>query len=234
MSKKSAVVLLSGGLDSVVSLASIEDRLDIALALFFNYGQRSFEREMKAVKSICKYYSVNYEVLNLDWLKKITSTSLVNLDKDLPLYDQAKLDSDISVLESSAKSVWVPNRNGVMLNIAASYADSYDLDYVVFGANKEEAVTFPDNSIKFVDSINQSFSFSTSNKVEVIAPMAFKTKEEIVEIAISLNVPLSMLWSCYSSKTYHCGECESCNRIKRAIISNNKPELWEELSQSAF
>src|SRR3989339_883796 len=86
MSKKSAVVLLSGGLDSVVSLASIEDRLDIALALFFNYGQRSFEREMKAVKSICKYYSVNYEVLNLDWLKKITSTSLVNLDKDLPLY----------------------------------------------------------------------------------------------------------------------------------------------------
>lgn len=234
MSNKSAVVLLSGGLDSVVSLASIHDRLDVKLVLLFNYGQRAFEREKQAVLSICEYYSVNYELIDLDWLKKITFSSLVNKEKQLPLYDESKLDSELAVLESSAKSVWVPNRNGVMLNIAASYADSFGFDYVVFGANKEEAVTFPDNSIKYAESLTQSFSFSTSNKVEVLAPLAFKTKEEIVEIALSIKVPLQLLWSCYSSEDSHCGRCESCNRIKRALLKNNQQSLWEDLSQSAL
>ena len=231
MSKKSAVVLLSGGLDSVVSLASVKDSIDIKLALIFNYGQRAFEREYKAVKSICNHYSIENELVNLDWLEKITSTSLVNKEENLPVYDQDKLDSEMAVLESSAKSVWVPNRNGVMLNIAAAYADSYLYDYVVFGANKEESVTFPDNSIKYAESMTKAFSFSTSNKVEVLAPLAFKTKEEIVDIALSLEVPLSLLWSCYSSKEFHCGECESCNRLKRALVKNSMHNVWKELTQ---
>lgn len=233
MTSKSAVVLLSGGLDSFVSLASIRESVDVKLALFFDYGQRAVKQEANAVKYIAKYYNISYKTITLGWLKDITFTSLVNREETLPFYDQDKLNEDISVMEASAKSVWVPNRNGVILNIAAAFADSYSFDYVVFGANKEEATTFPDNSIKFVKSITDSFSFSTSNKVELIAPLAFKTKQEIVDIASSLDVPLQLVWSCYSDLDHHCGECESCNRLKRALINNNKLQLWENLFYSA-
>ncbi|MGD9580005.1 MAG: 7-cyano-7-deazaguanine synthase QueC [Vampirovibrionia bacterium] len=233
MTSKSAVISLSGGLDSLVSLASIMESVDVKLALFFDYGQRAVKQEENAVKSISEYYNISYKTIKLDWLKDITFTSLVNKDEMLPFYDQDKLNDDISVMEASAKSVWVPNRNGVILNIAAAYADSYSFDYVVFGANKEEATTFPDNSINYVKSITDSFSFSTSNKVQVIAPLAFKTKQEIVDIASSLDVPLQLVWSCYSDMCRHCGKCESCNRLKRALIKNNKSNIWEKLIYSA-
>ena len=68
----SAIILLSGGLDSVVSLAKLKDKYSRILALTFDYGQKSAESEIEASKKICEYYNIEHVVIKLDWLKNIT------------------------------------------------------------------------------------------------------------------------------------------------------------------
>jgi len=230
MTKKKAISLLSGGLDSTVSLLVSRLSYDVNQAIFFDYGQKSLINEIKSVNKISEFYEVPYKIIKLDWLKEITKTSLVRREKALPEYNIKKLDSELSVLKDSAKSVWVPNRNGVMLSICAAYADSYDCDAIIFGANAEEASTFPDNSLKYVDKISETFSYSTSNGVKVVAPLVKKTKTEIVTIALEHKMPFDMLWSCYLSEDKHCGKCESCARLKRALINNDQQEIWRSIS----
>ena len=128
-----AIILLSGGLDSVVSIAQAKSNgLDFVLALTFDYGQKSFKKELKASKEIAGFYNIKHEVIKLDWLKDITSTSLV-AQCDVPDISVDALDNT-QVTNDSMKNVWVPNRNGLFINIAASYADSFG--YVFFFKQK--------------------------------------------------------------------------------------------------
>lgn len=145
-----SIILLSAGLDSLVSLGLTKDKLNITLALTFDYGQKSAQDEINASEKICKYYNIEHKVIKLDFLKEITQTSIVS-DKNLP--SGHELDNP----QESAKSVWVPNRNGLFLNIAGSYADSYGFDNIIIGANKEEGQTFPDNTQDFIDAVNNEF-----------------------------------------------------------------------------
>lgn len=217
-----SIILLSGGLDSLVSLAITRDELNIKLALTFDYGQKSAKKEIYASDKICKYYGIEHKIIKLDWLKNITSTSLVS-DKNIPTGKE--LDDE----QQSAKSVWVPNRNGLFLNIAASYADSQDFDCIVIGANKEEGETFPDNTQEFIDSINEEFKYSTLNHPKVVAPLINYDKNDIVKVALVHNVALELTMSCYQSAQGHCGICESCTRLKHALEYNNAQKYISEL-----
>lgn len=208
-----SIILLSGGLDSLVSLGLKKEELNIELALTFDYGQKSMQKEVHASKKICEYYGIKHEVINLDWLKNITKTSLVS---------QNNVPSGVALEnpENSAKSVWVPNRNGLFLNIAGAYADSYGYNYILIGANKEEGQTFPDNTQEFIDSVNTEFKYSTQAKPKVIAPLINCNKNDIVMLALKNNIPLELTMSCYDGGDNHCGICESCTRLKHALIAN--------------
>jgi len=218
-----SIILLSGGLDSLASLGLAKEEYNIDLALTFDYGQKSAPIEISASKKICEYYKIKHKVIKLDWLKEITQTALVG-ENEIPVTSLANLLSDDFTQESAA-AVWVPNRNGAFLNIAASYADSYDYDYIIFGANKEEGTTFPDNTQEFIEKINAAFEYSTLKKPKVYAPLINLCKNDIVKAAIEHKIPLELTRSCYSSKEKHCGECESCVRLKRALKENNCDEL---------
>lgn len=222
-----SIILLSGGLDSLVSLALANDEYNIELALTFDYGQKSVEREIFASKKICEFYNIKHKIIKLDWLREITQTSLVS-EKEIPLTTLNDLRSD-SFVEKSASSVWVPNRNGLFLNIAASFADSFDYDYIILGANKEEGTTFPDNTQEFIDRISAEFEYSTQKKPKAYAPLINLSKNDIVKTAIEHSVPLELTRSCYSTKEKHCGVCESCVRLKRALQENNCEEIIREL-----
>ena len=215
--RKKGIILLSGGLDSLVSLDISKKHFDISLALFFNYGQKAVLEEKKAASQIAEYYNVKLEIIDLMFLKNISNCSLVGMGDDL---------NDFS-------SVWIPNRNGLFLNIAACYCDKFEYDYVIFGANKEEAVDFSDNSSEFVNISNEFFKLSTLYKPKVFAPCLQFDKLKIINYAIDNNVPLKFLKSCYDSNTNtgkkHCGKCMSCKLLYEAIKKSKKPELIGEL-----
>lgn len=223
-----AVILLSGGLDSAVSLAyAVNNGIDVVQALFFDYGQKAFEKEYKSAVNLSKYYNIKLKCIKLDWLKKITNTSLVS-DKNVPELNKTDLD-DIHITSDSMKNVWVPNRNALFINIAAAYADSYELDYIIIGANSEEAATFSDNSIEFIDAMNNVLKTSTTYHPQMYAPLINMNKNGIVNKAIELNVPLEYINSCYNNSKKHCGKCESCNRLLKALEETGHRELIRKL-----
>lgn len=217
-----SIILLSGGLDSLVSLGLTKEKLNVTHALTFDYGQKSAKKEIEASSKICEYYNVKHKVIKLDFLKEITNTALVS-DKKLPSGDE--LNNEVQ----SAKSVWVPNRNGLFLNIAGSYADSYGFENIIIGANKEEAQTFPDNSSEFIDAVNKEFEYSTMFKAKVVAPLLNSDKNDIVMLALSNGIPLELAMSCYQSGERHCGICESCMRLRHALEANNAQDLLRKI-----
>ncbi len=208
-----SIVLLSGGLDSLVSLGLLKDEYNVDTALTFDYGQKSASDEITASARISVYYGIRHEVITLDWLKRITSTALVS-EKEVPSGEL------LHNPEQSAKLVWVPNRNGLFLNIAGSFADAQNFTHIIIGANKEEGATFPDNTQKFIDSVNKEFEYSTQNQPKVIAPLINSDKNDIVRLALEHGIPLEYVRSCYSGGEKHCGVCESCVRLKNALIHN--------------
>ena len=128
--------------------------------------------------------------------------------------------------DASMKQVWVPNRNAVFLSIAASFAESFAADTILAGFNAEEASTFPDNSVPFMEAISKAFSFSTLNKVKVDSFTKSWDKEEIFRQALELELPLQFVWSCYEGGDFRCGKCESCKRSERGLKVHGQENIW--------
>lgn len=186
------------------------------LGLTFDYGQRAAPREIQAARSICEKYDVKHQVIELPWYALVNPNPLLDRSLPLPELRMDELD-DESVTQQSAKAVWIPNRNGVFLNVAATLAESLLANWIIVGFNAEEAETFPDNSLEFVEAANAFFKFSTNGKVSLVSPMGTKTKKEIVSWCVENGADLSLLWSCYRGDDKMCGVCESCLRLKRAL-----------------
>ena len=220
--KNKAIILLSGGLDSLVALgfSKLSDDYNVELALTFDYGQKAVREEIEASKKICDYYKIECRVIKLDWLKEITRTSLVASDS-VPTEDFET--------SKSAEAVWVPNRNALFINIAASFCDSFGYKYILYGANKEEAGNFPDNTEEFRSQITELFKTSTLVQPQVVAPLINYTKGDIVRVAVENSMPLDLVMSCYNSGEGHCGRCESCHYLKKALLENNCHEYINKL-----
>lgn len=210
-----AITLLSGGLDSVVATAIARRDYRIAAALTFDYGQRARDPEIRAARRFCTYWEIPHEVVALPWLTAITTTALVKTSRTLPQYQMQDL-SNAEKQADSAAAVWVPNRNGVFLHIAAAYTEARGADAIITGFNAEEAATFPDNTAEFVTRINASLEYATLSHPRVISPTQQLTKRDIVQRGRALGVPLDWCWSCYEAGPAPCGHCESCVRSARA------------------
>src|SRR4051812_34609029 len=117
--KARSVILLSGGLDSAANLAFCAERDEPILALTADYGQRAYEPELRAARSLCEFYGIKHETLDLRWLGRLGGSSLTSRESAIPDVATALLD-DAMTTQASAKAVWVPNRNGVLINAAAA------------------------------------------------------------------------------------------------------------------
>jgi 7-cyano-7-deazaguanine synthase len=208
------IVLLSGGLDSTVLLASLlsaSSRYQVVLALTFDYGQRAVLSEVKASQDIATHFGIPHQTIALPLLQPLLPAALSPHNK-LPKIPEPSLEALFDV-----NRVWVPNRNGLFLNIGAAYAEARQACHVAFGANQEEGEAFPDNTPAFREAINQSLSSSTLNQVKVIAPLEQMSKLQILAYGVQLgNVPFEMIWSCYEDTDMQCGACASCIRVKTA------------------
>jgi len=213
-----AVGLLSGGLDSTVALAMLQarERGSVVLALTFDYGQRAAAREVEAAARIAARIGVKHRSLALPFFAELSGGALLDRSLDLPRPDVAALDRGGAALVESADRVWVPNRNGVFIEVAAAFAESLGADTVVAGFNREEAATFPDNSREYLAALNGALAFSTRGRVALAAPMAELDKAGIVRAGADCGAPLDLIWPCYEGGREPCGTCESCQRLRRA------------------
>ncbi len=222
---KKSIVLLSGGLDSAVSLAVKNDEGHKILSLFFDYGQKNIEFEKTASKNLADYYKTDFKIIKLDWLKEITKSALVNENSSVPNADISTMDSDDAV----SKNLWIPNRNGLFVNIAGCYADSLGYDEIVIGANEEEAKSFKDNSLDFINSVTTSLKYSAEGNIKVVSPLIKMNKSDIILLGKKLNLPFSLIRSCYNNLNTHCGKCESCVRLLRALEKIKDEKIKEVL-----
>jgi 7-cyano-7-deazaguanine synthase len=202
-----AVALLSGGLDSTVSLAMAEAVCEPRWALFFDYGQRAREREEAASRTIARRYGLRFHRIELPWLGDISSSRLVGGGGG----------AGRDVAGQSLPDVWVENRNGIFINIAAAFSIARGCSVILVGFNREEADAFPDNAPEFIDAINGALAIGAGGPVRVESPTAPLVKREIVERGLALEIPWQHLWSCYAGGDVMCGSCESCARLRRAI-----------------
>ncbi len=202
------VAILSGGLDSTVSLAVAVRKMEVVLALTFDYGQRAARRERGASAKIARHFRIPHRAIATPWLAALTRTALVNRKAALPRHEMS---------ERSAKAVWVPNRNGVFIEIAAAHAESAGATRLITGFNREEAATFPDNSKAYVGAVNRSLSYSTANGVRVVSYTIDLDKRAIVRLGRKIGAPLEHIWPCYEGGRAWCGSCESCLRSLRAL-----------------
>ncbi|UCE19972.1 MAG: 7-cyano-7-deazaguanine synthase QueC [Gemmatimonadota bacterium] len=223
--REKSIVLLSGGLDSVVSSACACEESDLCLALTFDYGQRAARKEIEAAHACCRVLGVSHRVIPLNWLAEVTKTALVDRAQKVPQMDLKDLATSGTEILETTRQVWVPNRNGLFINIAAAFAESLNASWIVTGLNREEGVAFPDNGPQFVETINNALKLSTLESVRVVSHTLHLTKAQIVQLGIEKNAPLHTVYSCYLGEELMCGTCESCVRLKRAFYSTGNWEL---------
>ncbi len=210
------LALLSGGLDSLVAATLAGAEHDLALALTCDYGQRAAKREIEAAREQAKWLGCRHQIVALPWLGALGGSALTEEVVALPEPSLEDL-GDTEVISQTARAVWVPNRNAVLVNVAAAFAERLGATAVVCGFNREEAATFRDNSRAFVAAVNRLWRYSTATTVRLLAPTLELDKREIVRQGRALGAPLHLVWSCYQGGERQCGRCESCRRLARAL-----------------
>lgn len=205
---------MSGGLDCTVATSVYDKDYEIH-AITFNYGQKAATQEIRASKQICEKMGWIHEVIDLDWLSKISNSSL-NTDDEIPEVSENDLD-DLDKSNETASNVWVPARNTVFTSIALSYAESVGAEIIIVGWNGEEGATFPDNSKEYLNEFNELIGVGSPEKIMIEAPAIDLNKEEIVRLGLDVGAPMELSYSCYKGEETPCGVCESCMRRERAF-----------------
>lgn len=215
-SKLRALVVCSGGLDSVVAATKmIRDGYEVEL-IHFKYGSRAEGPEWQAISDIGDHLGVKVNYVPMGIYDK----------KDSPLLQH---DSGIAGGEAGAEFAheWVPARNLVMLALATAYAEAKKFNYIVLGNNLEEAGAYPDNEPEFINRFNDLLPFAVGDgrRVRVLMPVGNLMKHEIVKLGLEIDAPLHLTWSCYRAGTEHCGTCGPCYMRRKAFDINGAEEV---------
>ena len=203
MKKETAVVLVSGGLDSCVTAAMAAREFEPAF-LHLNYGQRTEKRELKAFNDIADFYSVKKRlVVDVSYLKQIGGSSLT--DENIEV---SKADLNYQGIPTS----YVPFRNANILSIATSWAEVIGATRIFIGAVEEDSSGYPDCRQAFYQAFNQVIELGTKPQttIKIETPIIHLKKWEIVKKGLELKAPLHLTWSCYQSEEEACGVCDSC------------------------
>jgi len=211
---KSCVVLYSGGMDSTVVLHHAALLYDKIYALSFNYNQRH-ERELACAKDYIFCYNnfvaeknnqIEHKIIDLSKFgQQLSSSALTNTKLEVPKMKD--------VIGDPQTLAYVPNRNMLFLSMAASLAESVEANTIFYGAAKADDTSgYWDCTQEFRTLMNQILSLNRRNLIQIEAPLIDKTKKEIIEYGLELNVSFNITHTCYNN-TEHiaCGECPSCS-----------------------
>lgn len=211
----SAVVLLSGGIDSSTLLHYVRRRLHIRdiTALSFRYGQRHARELNAAAEQALRAEVSTYRVMDISAFGDLTAGGSVLTNRDVAVPD---LDA-IAEADRSQPPTYVPNRNMVLLSLAAAYAESIGVSDVYYGAQAQDEYGYWDCTTDFLERINHLLALNRKQPVTIHAPFVSKPKSEVVQIGVELNVDFGMTWTCYRGDSTPCGTCPSCVERRRAF-----------------
>jgi len=200
---KKAIVLVSGGMDSLVTTAIAENECNELYFLHLNYGQKTEKKELEMFQRICEFYQPEDKlIVDVSYLKQIGGSSLT--DDKIPVKE---FDDSNKVPDS-----YVPFRNAHLLTIATSWAEVIKADRIYIGAVEEDSSGYPDCRESFYHSFEKAIALGTKDetKIKIITPIIHKKKSEIIKIGKELGVPFELSWSCYRNNEIACGVCDSC------------------------
>lgn len=208
---KRAVVLLSGGMDSCVTLSVALHQGYEAFALHVNYGQRTQDRELRAFNEICDRSSVEHRlVVDISHLAAIGGSSLTDRTMEISRSPLAAIGVQNS--NDEIPTSYVPFRNANILAIATSWAEVVGAEALFIGAVEEDSSGYPDCRREFFRAFENVIRTGTrpGTTISIHTPLIDLRKSEIVALGVKLQAPLELSWSCYARQDVACGECDSC------------------------
>lgn len=209
------IILVSGGMDSLVCAAEAFASGDEMSFLHMNYGQKTSSKELSCFSQIADHYKVPAErrkVIDVSFLKQIGGSSLT--DDALKVTDYQ---GDSAIIPSS----YVPFRNSIILSLAVSWAEVIKATTLMIGANFEDSPGYPDCRPAYYEAFNKVVDLGTKDAgIKIETPVLRLKKSQIVARGVQLNAPFGLSWSCYARTDRACGVCDSCALRLRGFKEN--------------
>lgn len=204
-----AVVLLSGGMDSVTALYEARERHKVVGAVSFHYGAKHNDREIPYAAHHAEKLGVAHRVIPLAFIGELFKSDLLASGGAIPKGHYE---------EQTMKKTVVPFRNGIMLAIAAGFAESVDAHGLVIAAHAGDHAIYPDCREDFMRAMGDAIRLGTYAQIEVLRPFIAMTKADIAARGHALGVDYAQTWSCYVGGPVHCGECGTCVERREAFL----------------
>jgi 7-cyano-7-deazaguanine synthase len=204
-----AVVLVSGGMDSVTALYDTAKKFDLVAAVSFNYGAKHNDKEIPFAAVHCRKLGIRHEVISLAFMNHLFKSDLLKSGGEIPEGHYEEL---------TMKRTVVPFRNGIMMAIVAGFAESIGAQALVIAAHAGDHAIYPDCREDFMKSIGEAIRLGTYEQIEVIRPFIAMRKAEIAKRGFDLGIDFSQTWSCYKGGDVHCGKCGTCVERREAFL----------------
>ncbi|QED23739.1 7-cyano-7-deazaguanine synthase QueC [Candidatus Deianiraea vastatrix] len=200
---KKCVLLLSGGLDSVTTLALVNSQKYDVYAISFLYGQKH-SIELEYAKHNAEVFKVKHKIFDMRSAFSDFNSSLLGVGEI----------SKTGVIDDGIPNTYVPARNIIFLSIALGYAESINAKEIFIGANAIDYSGYPDCRPEFIESFQKMANIGTTfsnGELKIQTPLIAMKKSEIIKLGLSLGVDYSKTISCYSPENgKECGKCDSC------------------------
>lgn len=210
---QNAVVLLSGGLDSVTCLYWAKANYTNVTAVSFNYGQRH-NSELNAAKKIAATAQVNHRIIDID-LAQLGGSALT--DASLVVPDAKQTDFSDNQHNDSIPITYVPARNTIFLSYALALAEVTQSNAIVIGVNAVDYSGYPDCRPEYIAAFEKMANLATKagvmgNHLHIATPLLHLSKAAIIKLGVALGVDYALTVSCYraDSEGRACGHCDSC------------------------
>ncbi|MBN2069550.1 MAG: 7-cyano-7-deazaguanine synthase QueC [Opitutales bacterium] len=204
---KSVVLIYSGGLDSTVLLYDCLAQGIKVRTLSINYGQKH-SKELLVAHETTTQLGIEHRCVDLSCLGKILNSSLTITHEEIP---EGHYEAE------NMKATVVPNRNMILLSIAAGWAISTRSDAVAYGAHGGDHAIYPDCRESFADALDKAIQLADWHPVTLWRPYVHLNKTDLVKKGMELGVPFAKTWSCYKGGHIHCGKCGTCRERKEAF-----------------
>jgi len=229
------IAVVSGGLDSTTMIYHMLNEGHELDLVSFNYGQRH-QKELRFAAAIARHLSLRHDIVDLTALTQHISNSALTsgfhqpvmhkIDPtNYPHYSKGNVEvPEGHYAEDTMKATVVPNRNMIMLSIAAGIAVNRGVQFVATAVHSGDHFIYPDCRQMFIElcsatvwTANEGFGSFQFRDEAVTAPFLHRSKADIAYRALQLGVPIHMTWSCYKGEEHHCGKCGTCVERLEAI-----------------